>query len=368
MGALSRLRRQQRAAVPVKSSGRHVGAAQDRPQRRGERPILRQERQQQQAGQLGMADEITEPRGDHRFGGFGFYERHAERRERMGPADQHRQLDAVAPFLNARREKAEQPARARPGPDQHRSDAAAEHRRSGEREGNQHQVIKGLVVAQDIDGRETQIDRYAPPAGQAVIAAGDRVPLIGDEVEDLAEGDRHHREIDAAQAHDQGADHGGRQGARGNADRDAEQRARHQVFYGEADAVNAEAEIGGMTERQNPGEAQEEIGLDPTRVEVLGIFSPVFTVVSNFLIIPVVAFLSQGLGTLQLQPSEVAEVLLIPLQGLANPAIMHTEEWTHGGRARTVYFYDYGPYRIWGATARILNALLVLLEDGTTTY
>jgi len=115
-------------------------------------------------------------------------------------------------------------------------------------------------------------------------------------------------------------------------------------------------------------EAQEEIGLDPTRVEVLGIFSPVFTVVSNFLIIPVVAFLSQGLGTLQLQPSEVAEVLLIPLQGLANPAIMHTEEWTHGGRVRTVYFYDYGPYRIWGATARILNALLVLLEDGTTTY
>jgi 8-oxo-dGTP pyrophosphatase MutT (NUDIX family) len=115
-------------------------------------------------------------------------------------------------------------------------------------------------------------------------------------------------------------------------------------------------------------EAQEEIGLDSTRVEVLGIFSPVFTVVSNFLIIPVVAFLSQGLGTLQLQPSEVAEVLLIPLQGLANPAIMHTEEWTRGGRARTVYFYDYGPYRIWGATARILNALLVLLENGTTAH
>jgi 8-oxo-dGTP pyrophosphatase MutT (NUDIX family) len=50
-------------------------------------------------------------------------------------------------------------------------------------------------------------------------------------------------------------------------------------------------------------EAQEEIGLDPARVEVLGLLSPVFTVVSNFLITPVVAFLPQGLGELHLQAS-----------------------------------------------------------------
>jgi len=109
-------------------------------------------------------------------------------------------------------------------------------------------------------------------------------------------------------------------------------------------------------------EAQEEIGLDPFRAEVLGILSPVFTVVSNFLITPVVAYLAQGPGTLQLQPSEVDELILLPLQGLADPAIVHTEEWERGGLRRTVYFYDYGPYRIWGATARILNELLDLLS------
>src|SRR5207302_1971115 len=102
-------------------------------------------------------------------------------------------------------------------------------------------------------------------------------------------------------------------------------------------------------------EAQEEIGLDPTRVEVLGILAPVFTVVSNYLIMPVVAFLSEGPGALQLQASEVAEIILVPLQGLADPSIAHTEEWTRGGLTRTVYFYDYGSYRIWGATARIVN-------------
>ena len=109
-------------------------------------------------------------------------------------------------------------------------------------------------------------------------------------------------------------------------------------------------------------EAQEEIGLDPSRVEVLGILPPVFTVVSNFLITPVIAYLPQGPGTLQLQASEVDEVLLLPLYALADPTIHHTEEWTRGGVARTVYFYDYGPYRIWGATARMLNALLELLN------
>lgn len=105
-------------------------------------------------------------------------------------------------------------------------------------------------------------------------------------------------------------------------------------------------------------EAREEIGLNPSRVEVLGVLPPVFTVVSNYLVMPVVAFLSHGLGNLSLQESEVAELLLLPWRGLADPTIAHTEEWTRGGMTRTVYFYDYGQYRVWGATARILSTLL----------
>ena len=111
-------------------------------------------------------------------------------------------------------------------------------------------------------------------------------------------------------------------------------------------------------------EAQEEIGLDPVRVEVLGVLSPVFTVVSNYMILPVVAFLPHGLGEVQLQTTEVTELILIPLHGLVDPTISHTEEWTRGGLTRIVHFYDYGPYRIWGATGRILNALLEVLRNG----
>lgn len=113
-------------------------------------------------------------------------------------------------------------------------------------------------------------------------------------------------------------------------------------------------------------EAQEEIGLDPSNVEILGLLHPVFTVVSNYLIVPVVAFLPEGLGMLQLQPSEVTDILLASVRGLADPAIFHTEQWTREGQSRTIYFYHYEGYRIWGATARILNELLELLGNVLT--
>ncbi|WP_069801450.1 NUDIX hydrolase [Thermogemmatispora onikobensis] len=112
-------------------------------------------------------------------------------------------------------------------------------------------------------------------------------------------------------------------------------------------------------------EAQEEIGLPPERAEVLGLLPPSFTLVTNFWITPVVAFLPSGPGPLTLQTSEVAEIIRAPLPSLADPRIFHSEVWDTSGLRRVVYFYEYGPYRIWGATARILHQLLSLLEEAT---
>jgi 8-oxo-dGTP pyrophosphatase MutT (NUDIX family) len=125
---------------------------------------------------------------------------------------------------------------------------------------------------------------------------------------------------------------------------------------GSIDAMDANAVAAALRE------AREEIGLVPERVQVLGVLPPVFTVVSNFLITPVVAFLPEGLGDIQLQLAEVTELLQIPLQALADPAIAHIEQWSRGGVTRTVYFYDYNSYHIWGATGRILHALLSILQ------
>lgn len=109
-------------------------------------------------------------------------------------------------------------------------------------------------------------------------------------------------------------------------------------------------------------EAQEEIGLDPARVQVLGVLAPVFTVVSNYLITPVVAYLPQGPGPLHIQESEVTELFFVSLRSLADPAIARTEQWTRGGSTRTIYIYDYGDYRIWGATGRIVASLLATID------
>jgi 8-oxo-dGTP pyrophosphatase MutT (NUDIX family) len=110
-------------------------------------------------------------------------------------------------------------------------------------------------------------------------------------------------------------------------------------------------------------ETQEEIGLAPERVTLLGTLEPVVTVVSNFTILPFVGLLPDGPGLLRPNPAEVAEIIEAPIPDLADPAIFHSEEWVRGGQPHLVYFFDYGPNRIWGATARMLVTFLELLRQ-----
>lgn len=108
-------------------------------------------------------------------------------------------------------------------------------------------------------------------------------------------------------------------------------------------------------------EAREEIDLDPAGVELLGPLPPVFAAVSNFVITPFVGWLGEGVPTLAPNPAEVAEVIYAPLTALAEPAIYHSELWQRFGTAHLIHFYDFGAYRIWGATARMLYSLFELL-------
>lgn len=108
-------------------------------------------------------------------------------------------------------------------------------------------------------------------------------------------------------------------------------------------------------------ETYEELGLDPTRINVLGALPSVFAGVSNYLVAPVVGWLGDELPPLIPNPAEVAEVIDAPLAALADPAIYHSEIWQRGGAERIVHFYDFGRYRIWGVTGRILFSFLALL-------
>jgi 8-oxo-dGTP pyrophosphatase MutT (NUDIX family) len=108
-------------------------------------------------------------------------------------------------------------------------------------------------------------------------------------------------------------------------------------------------------------EAYEELAIEPALVRVLGALPPVTATVSNFAVAPYLGWLPEGLPPLLPNPAEVAEVIEAPLAALADPAIFHEERWSRGSLAHTVYFYDFGPHRIWGLTGRILYTLLALL-------
>jgi 8-oxo-dGTP pyrophosphatase MutT (NUDIX family) len=108
-------------------------------------------------------------------------------------------------------------------------------------------------------------------------------------------------------------------------------------------------------------EAYEELAIEPALVRVLGALPPVTATVSNFAVAPYLGWLPEGLPPLLPNPAEVAEVIEAPLAALAEPAIFHEERWSRGSLAHTVYFYDFGPYRVWGLTGRILHTLLALL-------
>lgn len=108
-------------------------------------------------------------------------------------------------------------------------------------------------------------------------------------------------------------------------------------------------------------ETDEELGITPHRVDVLGALPVVFAGPSNFAVTPFVGWLGEGVPALTPSPAEVAEVIYAPLTALDDPAIYHTEVWQRFGQPHQIHFYDFGAYRIWGATGRMLRALLELL-------
>lgn len=106
-------------------------------------------------------------------------------------------------------------------------------------------------------------------------------------------------------------------------------------------------------------EAQEEIGLPPAHVEVLGTL-PQYITGTQFFITPVVALVRPGF-TLQPNPHEVDDVFEVPLDFLMDPVNhrRHGLEWQ--GELREWYSMPYleGDRErfIWGATAGMLRNL-----------
>lgn len=103
-------------------------------------------------------------------------------------------------------------------------------------------------------------------------------------------------------------------------------------------------------------EAREELGIEPSLIDVAGYLAS-HPVVTGFAVTPVVGFLPADCP-LQPDPTEVAEVFEVPLAFFADPANLHTALWPVAEVQVRVCEYRYGEYRIWGATAGMIEKLV----------
>ena len=118
---------------------------------------------------------------------------------------------------------------------------------------------------------------------------------------------------------------------------------------GKVDPGDATAEAAALRE------AEEEVGLPSEAVDLIGRLDAHETV-TQFRVQPIVGLIDPGFRA---RPSdgEVEEVFEVPLDFLLNPANLqvHARNWQ--GRVRHYHAIPYGPYYVWGATARMLKGL-----------
>ena len=106
-------------------------------------------------------------------------------------------------------------------------------------------------------------------------------------------------------------------------------------------------------------ETEEELGLPPSAVDVLGALDPIHTYVSRILIVPFVGLLAERPAWVP-HPGEIAEVLEVPLPRLVEVEAEQRHE--HEGGVWHGFVYAVDGHTIWGATGWILHGFLDLVR------
>ena len=118
---------------------------------------------------------------------------------------------------------------------------------------------------------------------------------------------------------------------------------------------------GGLDPGEDPAagalrEAHEEIGIDPHDVRIIGALSPLWVIVSNFVVYPFVGVIDNR-PEFRASPREVSALIETPVSWLRDPARASSEQRTRGGVLVTFPYFDFDGHHIWGATAMILSEL-----------
>lgn len=109
-------------------------------------------------------------------------------------------------------------------------------------------------------------------------------------------------------------------------------------------------------------EAEEEVGIKPESVRILGMLSDLYVSHSNNLVKPVVGYLSE-FPELKTNPAEVEEAFTVEVKSLAAKKNLTVENWDLQKYSYEVPYWDVHEVPLWGATAMILNEFLELYRE-----
>lgn len=111
-------------------------------------------------------------------------------------------------------------------------------------------------------------------------------------------------------------------------------------------------------------ETQEEIGITPEDVHILGRLTELYIPVSNFLVQPFIGYVDY-VPVFIPQQSEVKSLLEVPLSLLQeHHTIQFTDmEFGHNMRVENMPYYNVHGHIVWGATAMMLSELLEIIGE-----
>ena len=109
-------------------------------------------------------------------------------------------------------------------------------------------------------------------------------------------------------------------------------------------------------------ETEEEIGVDPNTVEIVGGLTPFFVPVTGFMINPFIGWCNKKPST-NIQTDEVQKLFIVSLSDLLDDKLFLSENWEIRGHEAIVPFYKFEGQKVWGVTAAILSEFKLILKE-----
>jgi 8-oxo-dGTP pyrophosphatase MutT (NUDIX family) len=110
-------------------------------------------------------------------------------------------------------------------------------------------------------------------------------------------------------------------------------------------------------------EASEEIGVNPSEINLINTLTPLYIPVSNIIVTPVVGWMERQ-PVFTRQEEEVVFIIEADIRTLTDSSIIKIKPFKIRGEMIDVKYFDYKENVIWGATAMILHELLTIIRRG----